>query len=231
MYDYTVSRSDSGPGLVLPMSRSDMEELPESLREIFLGYIAPLNKAIAVLLQQQMRKDDDEKEEEEQFKHNFKNVISEYMKYYTSIVADIREGEFALLLQKSFSSTQSAQEQSEGEVETQTQALTPIEQTLNNALEVTAKATRLMLEPACHDHVLKHPDAWEPCTELMAYGAILNYIQQAETNTNNDIEQSVVEKIIQKCQETTRNVEGFVDTFQIDLDPELSAALERFAAR
>jgi hypothetical protein len=54
MYDYTVSRSDLSPGPVLPMFRSDMEELglPEELREILLGYITPLNKAIAVLLQQ-----------------------------------------------------------------------------------------------------------------------------------------------------------------------------------
>jgi hypothetical protein len=115
-----------------------------------------------------------------------------------------------------------------GSLETQT--LTPTEQTLNNALAVTAKATRLMLEPDCQDHILKHPDAWEPCKELMIYGAILNYIIEKD-KTGSDIEQSMVEKIVQKYQETTRNVERFVDTIKIDLDPELSAALERFVMK
>ncbi len=222
MDNYTVSRqgqdSGPGPGPVLPMSRSDMEELPEELREMFLAYIAPLNKAIALLLQQQMRDD----EGEELFERNFKNVMSEYMKYYTSIVADIREGELGLLLQKSFSSPQ-GQAQSEAE----TRTLTPIEQTLNNALAITAKVTRLMLEPVYQDHLLKHPEDWEPYKELGVYAAILNYILQSKTNINTDIEQSMVEKIVQKCQETTSNVERFVDTIKIDLDPELSVALGR----
>jgi hypothetical protein len=51
MHNYTVSRPGQDSGPVLPMSISDMEELglAEELREIFLGYIAPVNKAIAVL--------------------------------------------------------------------------------------------------------------------------------------------------------------------------------------
>ncbi len=134
-----------------------------------------------------------------------------------------------VLHQKSFSSppTQSdlaTQAQARSEVETRT--LTHIEQTMNHALEVTAKVTRLMLEPDYQDHLLKHPDDWELYKELGVYATILNFILQSETNINTDIEQSMVEKIVQKCQETTRNVEGFLSTIKIDTSPEIDAALE-----
>ncbi len=53
-----------------------MERLPEGLRKILLAYVAPLNKAVAVLLQQspqqQKRGDDYEEEEEREFERNFK---------------------------------------------------------------------------------------------------------------------------------------------------------------
>ena len=71
----------------------------------------------AVLLQQKQTRDD---EGEREVERKFKNVKYEYLKYYTSIVSDIREGELGLLLQKSFSSTQvdlDAQTQGKGQAE------------------------------------------------------------------------------------------------------------------
>lgn len=63
------------------------------------------------------------------------------------------------------------------------------------------------------------------------YTTILNYIQQQKAETARDIKQSMVERIVQKCQETTSKLEDLVDRIsrEIVLDPELTAALERFA--
>ena len=225
--------------VVLPMSRLDAEQLPEQLRQMFLGYIAPLNKAIEMLLQQKQTAS------EEDFEQNFQNVKHEYMKYYTTIVADIKEGELGLLLQRSFSSqpiqvSLGTPAPAPAQVETRTQVeieeeltLTPLEQTLNNAAAVTARVTRLLLEPACQDYVVSHPDALEPCKELNVYATILIYIQQQQqqTKTDTSVDQYIVEKIMQKCREFTRNIEDFVNTIslKVSLDPELTAALEHFA--
>jgi hypothetical protein len=191
-----------------------------------LAYIAPLNKAIAVLLQSQTRGDD-----EEEFERNFKDVMFEYLEYYKSVLLVIREEHLGLLLKKSFSSTgvdlaTQSEVRAQGQTQTEAEAQTPLEQTLNHATRVIANSTRLMLEPDYQAHLLNHPGVLERYKELMAYVTILSYIiNNKKERTETDIEQSMVEKIIRKCQEAAWNVEGYVDTIEIDADPDVPNAI------
>jgi hypothetical protein len=75
--------------LVPPMTKSEIEELPEELRKILLRYISPLNKSISVLLHS---KDEDE------FERDLKNVTLELLRYSGSVIFALTEEHLVLLL-------------------------------------------------------------------------------------------------------------------------------------
>ncbi len=186
------------------MSTSELQELPEQLREILLEYREPLYKTISVLLRGR----------DEDFQLNFKDVTIEVLKYCDSLELVLSEEYFNLLLNYSaFSSIQADLEQTQ----------TPVTQPLANAIGIIANFIRLMLEPDYRDHVRNHPGILEPYIELLTYTAILLYINdKPETK----IKRTMLKKIIMKCQNATEKVEEYVDTIEIDADPEASAALE-----
>src|SRR5215467_15176528 len=82
----------------------------------------------------------------------------------------------------------------------------------------------LTVELNYRDFVKKHTDVFALYLELLVYTAILIYICD---HPEIEIEPSMTEKIIRNTQETTLTMEGYVDTIEIDADPEESAALER----
>jgi hypothetical protein len=197
--------------LLPPMSRSEIEELPEELQKIFLVYIVSLNKAISMLLHAR---------DDEEFERNFKDVMLELFKYCASLELALSEERLNLILKNYlafFSQTGFT-------IQGQTPLVHTVVQVLDEASRVIANFVRLVLEPDYRDHVPNHPDALGPYMELLAYTAILIYIRD---KSEADIEQSMVEKIITKCQETTWKVESYVDTIEIDADHEATAALER----
>jgi len=192
---------------ILPIPREDLKKLPEGLRNMLLAYVQPLNKSIEVLLSSR----------NDEFEHNLQNVINVYMKYQTAMVYDIRKPELEFLLQKSFGGpSPSPHSHPLAQQQHVVQAgQTTVERTLNNTLAIITKATRLMVEPVVQHHIRNHSSEWDKYRELLAYPITLNYIIEAR-KTRSDIEQSVVDKILQRCKETTHNVEAFVDTLKID---------------
>jgi hypothetical protein len=194
---FTVSRL----ALVPPMSISEIEELPEELREIFLAYIRPLDEKISALLHSTG---------ENEFERNFDKVISEFSIYLFEAGLTLDEGYVKMLLDKYLSGRYSSPP-----------AQSPLAQTLADANEIIANFIRLMIEPDYRDYVLKHPDVFMPYMELLVLTYILGKI------TKSQVEPSMVEKITRRCQEATWNVESYVDTIEIDADHEASAALER----
>ena len=187
------------------MPKSEIEALPEELRKLFLAYIAPLYDAISDLLHS---RNDDE------FEHNFDKVTSKFLLYSIQTELTLDEDHVNQLAKTYLEYSSHA-----------ATAQTPLAQALNDANEIIANFIRLMIEPNYRDYVPKHHDVFIPYIRLLVYATILIYILNESSET--DIQPSVVKKIIRKCQETTWNVEGYVDTIEIDADPEASAALER----
>jgi len=183
------------------MSISEIEELPEELREIFLAYIRPLDEKISTLLHSTGEKE---------FERNFDKVISEFSIYLFEAGLTLDEGYVKELLNKYLSGRYSSPP-----------AQTPLARTLADANEMIANFIRLMTEPDYRDYVLKHPDVFMPYMELLVLTYIVGKI------TKSQVEPSMVEKVTRRCQETTWNVESYVDTIEIDADHETSAALER----
>jgi hypothetical protein len=183
------------------MSRSEIEELPEELREIFLVYTRRLDKTISALLHSTG---------ENEFERNFEKVISEFSLYLYEAELTLDEDHIKELLNRYLSGIRSSPP-----------AQTPLAQTLADANEVIANFIRLMIELDYRDYVRKHPDVFMPYMELLVLTYILDKIPKTR------VEPPMVEKITRMCQETTWNVESYVDTIEIDADHEVSAALER----
>jgi hypothetical protein len=82
-----------------------------------------------------------------------------------------------------------------------------------------------MIEPGYREHVPNHPDVFKPYMGLLGYTATLLYILDNIRET--EVEPFMVEKVIARCEKTTSEVESYVDTIEIDADPEARATLER----
>jgi hypothetical protein len=103
------------------------------------------------------------------------------------------------------------------------ETLASLKQAVTEASEIVANFIWLTVELNYRDFDKKHTDVFALYLELLVYTAILIYICD---HPEIEIKPSMTEKIIRNTQETTLTMEGYVDTIEIDADPE-SAALER----
>lgn len=182
------------------MSRSEVAELPEELRKIFLVYVRRLDKTISTLLHSS---------DEIEFERNFDKVISEFSRYLYGAELTLDEDYIHVLLERYLKTSHRP-----------THAQTPLSQTLANATEVIINFIRIAIEPNYLTYVLKHPDVFIPYMELPVLVYILSNIPET-------VDRSIVDKVIQRCQETTSDVECYIDTIEIDADSEARAALQR----
>jgi hypothetical protein len=118
--------------LVPPISRSEIEELPEELRKIFLVYTRRLDKTISALLHST---------DENQFERNFGKVISEFLLYLYEAELTLDEDYVKELINRYLNGIRSSPP-----------AQTPLTQTLADANEVIANFIKLMIEPDYRDH-------------------------------------------------------------------------------
>lgn len=184
------------------MSKSEIEELPEELQRILLKYIDPLYKSISTLLHSP-----------EDFDRRLKDVTSEYLNYTTLTLMALTEGEVALLI--NYLTT--------GEKRRPTASVSSQEEALTDAIDIIANFIWLTVEPSYRDYVSKYQDVFIPYRNLLVYTAVLGYI----VNNPGEIESSIITKVTDKTKEITGTVEGYVDTIEIEADPEQRAILER----
>jgi hypothetical protein len=191
--------------LVPPISKSEIEELPERLREILLKYITPLYKSISVLLRST---------NEDEFERNLKAVTSDFLEYSALMGLALSEEHRMFVLRYYLKHSQGAAAADK----------TLLAQTIADANEIIANFIWLTTEPKYLDLIPQHPGVYSPFLKLLVYNTILTYISDIPEK---EVEPSMAKKIIRKTQETTWTVEGYVDTIEILADPEASAALER----
>ena len=202
------------PGVVLvpPMSKSAIEELPEELRDIILRYIPPLYEAISKLLQST---------DNNEFERNYEKMFQALLLFLDLTFMTMKEHHFRMLL-KNYSKY----------APSQTKLIhvnTSLVEALVSANDVISNFIRLVLDPKTTDFVPKHSDVFLPYLQLLGYCSILVYVVDNEIDV--DTYAQNVEKVIRKCQENTEIVESYVDTIEIDADPEARATLEKIKQR
>jgi len=133
--------------LVPPMTKSEIEELPEELRKILLRYISPLNKSISVLLHS---KDEDE------FERDLKNVTLELLRYSGSVIFALTEEHLVLLLKNYWRFSSGAV----GVKPVPTLLTASLKQAVTEASEIVANFIWLTVELNYRDFVKKHTDVF-----------------------------------------------------------------------
>lgn len=196
--------------LVPPMSKSEIEELPEELRKILLKYVTPLyeslHKSIPVLLGSTNIKE---------FERNFKVVYSDVLEY--SMLMGLALSEEQRMKVVSYYLKHSR-------VATAAADKTILQRTIVDANEVISNFIWLNTEPKYRDLIPDHPGVYSPFLHLVIYNFILTYIYDV---SEKEVEPSMVSTIRLMTYEATRTVEGYVDTIEILGDPEARTALER----
>ena len=202
------------PGVVLvpPMSKSAIEELPEELRDIILRYIPPLYEAISKLLQST---------DNNEFERNYEKMFQALLLFLDLTFMTMKEHHFRMLL-KNYSKYASSQTKL-------IHVNTSLVEALVSANDVISNFIRLVLDPKTTDFVPKHSDVFLPYLQLLGYCSILVYVVDNEIDVDRYAQN--VEKVIRKCQENTEIVESYVDTIEIDADPEARATLEKIKQR
>ncbi len=202
------------PGVVLvpPMSKSAIEELPEELRDIILRYIPPLYEAISKLLQST---------DNNEFERNYEKMFQALLLFLDLTFMTMKEHHFRILL-KNYSKYASSQTKL-------IHVNTSLVEALVSANDVISNFIRLVLDPKTTDFVPKHSDVFLPYLQLLGYCSILVYVVDNEIDVDRYAQN--VEKVIRKCQENTEIVESYVDTIEIDADPEARATLEKIKQR
>lgn len=197
--------------LVPPMSKSEIEELPEELRKIrkiLLKYVTPLYeslyKSIPVLLGSTNIKE---------FERNFKVVYSDVLEYSVLMGLALSEEQCMSVVSYYLKHLRVA-----------TADKTPLAKTIVDANEIIANFMRLNIEPTYRDLIPDHPGVYSPLLHLVVYNFILTYIYDV---SEKEVEASMISKIKLMTQEATWTVEGYVDTIEILGDPEARTALER----
>lgn len=188
--------------LVPPMSKSEIDKLSEEERAVILRYITPLHEAISDLLES----------DGYNFEYNFERTKTQFLMFSSLIVMTLKEDHFITLMRKHFKfSSQRRPPQTE----------TPVIQALYNANDVIVDFLRLAFDTQYREFLPEYADALLPLLNLIIYCAVLMYVIENKSESRNLL------RVVQECNDTAGVVEGWVDTIEIETDPEQRAILER----
>jgi hypothetical protein len=188
---------------VPPIPKSEINKLDEEYRVVILRYITPLYDAISDLLEC----DDNE------FEYNFERARTQLLVFSALVVMTLGEDHFMTMMKKHLELS-SQQHQIP-------QAGTFVVKTLLNANEIIVDFLKLTFDIEYREFLPEYADAFMPLLNLIVYCTILLYIVENKSESRN------ISRIIQECEDTAGTLEGWVDTIEIETDPEQRAILER----
>lgn len=191
-----------------PIPKSEIDELEEEDRVIILRYITPLYEAISNLLEC----DDNE------FEYNFERAKTQLLVFSVLVVMTLGEDHFMTLTKKHLEL--SSQQRRIPQVK---QVGTSVVQPWINANEIIVDFLRLTFDTEYREFLPEYADAFVPLLNLIVYCNILLYIVENKSKS----ESRNISRIIRECEDTAGALEGWVDTIEIETDPEQRAILER----
>jgi hypothetical protein len=142
-------------------------------------------------------------------KANFEDVFNEvreqFLKYIVLVASTLKEKEIERMMAIYTSSLELKEHDN------------PVVLALKNANDIILEVYSLAFDPI----LPQYADVFEPYIDLLVCCTILLQIEDRNTN------QGYVEKLIERCQENIRKLEGWISTIEIETDPEQRAILER----
>ena len=193
-----------------------LDKLPEEVRKMLLQSVERMNNTISSLLL---------KSTEDSFAQNYEQAKREFLKNVISIIFyfiakpnDIKE-----LLEIYFK----ASSDYENKIADKRPA---IYATIINAIEIMRNYLVLILSKPdiiIRDEYKESP-AFHNLANLALCIGILDEVSRKEDRETNKL---IVNKLVQKCEEEASQLESFVETMEIETDPEQMEIFERVAAQ
>jgi hypothetical protein len=180
------------------MSYSNMQKLPKELA-IIIPYATRLRNTITTLLDSN----------EGEFENIFNEITAEFLKYSVLVTSTLKDKQIEQIVAIYSSSLSQLKELAHDD---------PVVLVLMNANDMILDFFSLAFDP---NILPQYADAFEPYLDLLVCCTVL--LQVIE---NRNIDQRNVEKLTQRCRENICKLEGYIDTIEIESDPEQRAILE-----
>lgn len=187
-----------------------LEKLPKELA-IIVSYVISLRNTITQLLESN----------EEEFEGRFTQTKMELLKYLVQADLAIKDHKDVIeQLSEIYSATST---QLEDKLSEEGWLGNPVVVAIANANEIILDFFKLALDPNINISVLEYAPAFESYLDL---SVCFTALVQATENKNSDRERNL-RKLTQRCQESTWKLESYVETIEIETDPEQRVILER----
>jgi len=197
------------PPIILPPDM--LEKLPPELR-IITPYVNSLRNTITNLLGSN----------EDDFEDKYTQTKMEFLKGMVQVGLAIKDRkDFAKQLGEAYSSFYS---QLEDRLSQEKRLGDPTVLAIINANEILLDFFNLALNPNVNISVPEYAPAFDPYLDLTV--CLSTLVQAIENRREAGYERNLT-KLTQRCQENTWKLESYVETIEIETDPEQKAILER----